>query len=162
MSWTHLKNTVLSGHADYEYVMGTRYDSVIPKTVIAKGMVADDLQRTPALGDLQNVAPNMPRNPLDLGRPDPWMDGGYYRMDDASIARDYAPFQLNVKDQRAGRLAGILSAENPNLAVQLPGYTGEPMGTYHPEVHLIPTGNDFSTAIIAPMHAKFGVPPTYY
>ena len=162
MSWTHLKNTILSDHADYEYVMGTRYDGIIPRSVVAGGMVQDNLQQMPALGDLQNVAPNLPSNPLDLGRPDPWLNGGYYAMDEASIARDYAPFQRRVEDLRVGRLASILAAENPNMPMQLPGVSGAPVGVYAPTAHIDNVGNDFSVALNIPMHAQFGTPPLYY
>lgn len=96
MSWLENKLSVLRGIPYYDYLMGTRLDGGIPGKVYEHGFRQDNLARTSALGDLQNAEPNLPRNRLDIGRPDPWLDNGFYEMSPEWIALDYAPFQLSV------------------------------------------------------------------
>ena len=101
MSFTALKDSVLAGVPYYQYVMGTHYDQYIPGSVYERGMPQDNLAQLVANGPSAFAQPNLPADPRDKGRPNPWMDGGYYVLPDIDIARDYAPFQVvKAPDQR--------------------------------------------------------------
>lgn len=106
MSWTDLKDATRNFRPYYEYVMGTRYDTGIPGWVMAQGMPADNHMQDDAISSYAAV--NLPLDPRDLGRENPWMDGGYHQASYDEVSRDYAPFQHNERAWQAGNLASIL------------------------------------------------------
>lgn len=108
-SWERQKQDTVHYQVNYDYY-NKGYDAGIPAQYVLEGrMAAGNYQKFDALGEYNQLAPNLPRDPRNLSHPGKGLEDGYYVMPNNERRLHFAPDIPNVAFPRINTLPSMFA-----------------------------------------------------